>query len=98
MDHIFYLLDHAYTQVAEFGNAKVLILQGGDNICEWQMTLCNGRFYDGWKAFTMDHCSKKGEHIMFILIANDCFVVHIFDEFGSKKIIFRGLSSKGQRQ
>jgi len=73
-------------------------LQGGDNRCEWKMTLYNGRFYDGWKAFTMDHCSKKGKHLMFILIANDCFVVHIFDEFGSKKIIFRGLSSKGQRQ
>lgn len=35
---------------------------------------------------------------MFILVANDCFVVHIFDEFGYEKIILKGLSSKGQRQ
>jgi hypothetical protein len=76
---------------------EVLILQGEDNKCEWQVTLCNGGFYDGWKTFAMDHCLKKEEHIMFILVANDCFIVHIFDEFGFEKIIPRGLSSKGQR-
>jgi hypothetical protein len=44
------------------------------------------------------HCLKKREHLVFTLIANDCFIVHIFYEFGSKKSIPRGLSSKGQKQ
>ncbi len=35
---------------------------------------------------------------MFTIVANDCFIVHIFDEFRFEKIIPRGLSSKGQRQ
>jgi hypothetical protein len=43
----------------------------------------------------MDHCLKKGEHLVFTLIANDCFVVHIFDEFGFEITIPRGLSSNG---
>ncbi len=75
-----------------------MILQGGDNGCEWQVNLWNGKFYDGWKSFTMNHCLKKGEHLVFTLITNDCFVVHFFDEFGFEKVILKGLSSKGQRQ
>jgi hypothetical protein len=97
VDYFFCLLDHAYTQATNFSNAKGPNFARRSNKCEWQVTLCNGGFYDGWKAFAMDHCLKKGEHLMFILIANDCFVVHIFDEFGFEKIIPRGLSSKGQR-
>jgi hypothetical protein len=55
------------------------------------VNLCNRRFYDGWKAFAMDHCLKKGEHMVFNFITNDCFVVHIFDEFGFEITILRGL-------
>ncbi len=97
MDYFFCFLDHAPKQHS-LVMQKVLILRKRDNGCEWQMTLCNGGFYDGWKAFAMDHCLKKGEHLVFTLVTNDCFVVHIFDEFGCEKIIPRGLSSKGQRQ
>jgi len=57
------------------------------------MNLCNGRFYDGWKTFIMDHCLKKGEHLVFAFIANDCFLVHIFDEFDFEITNPRGLSS-----
>jgi hypothetical protein len=32
---------------------------------------------------------------MFTLIANDCFIVRIFDEYGFEKALPRGLSSKG---
>jgi hypothetical protein len=45
------------------------------------------------KAFVMDHCLKKGEHLVFTFIVNDYFVVHIFDEFGFEITIPRGLSS-----
>jgi hypothetical protein len=43
----------------------------------------------------MDHCLKKGEHLVFTIIANACFVVHIFDEFGFEITITKGLSSNG---
>jgi hypothetical protein len=59
------------------------------------VSLCNERFYDGWKSFAMDHCLKKGEHLMFTLGTNDCFVVHIFDEFGFEIIILKGLLNNG---
>jgi hypothetical protein len=54
---------------------EVLPLQGGDNECSWQMTLCNTGFYDHWKTFAVDHCLKKGEHLMFILIKMIVFMV-----------------------
>jgi hypothetical protein len=38
---------------------------------------------------------KKEEHMVFTLIANDCFVLHIFDEFGFEITIPKGLSSNG---
>ncbi len=38
---------------------------------------------------------KKGEHLVFTFIANDCFVVHIFDESGFEITIIRGLSNNG---
>jgi hypothetical protein len=59
------------------------------------VNVCNGKFYDGWKTFIMDHCMKKGEHLVFTFIANDCFVVHIFDESGFEITIIRGLSNNG---
>jgi hypothetical protein len=59
------------------------------------VSLCNGRFYGGWKSFAMDHCLKKGEHLVFTFIANDCFIVHIFGEFGFEITIPRGLSNNG---
>ncbi len=64
-------------------------LQGGDNGCEWQMSLCNGELYDGWKSFAIDHSLKKGEDLVFTFVTNDCFVIHIFDEFGFEKKILR---------
>jgi hypothetical protein len=47
---------------------KGLNLQGGNNGCSWQVTLCNIEFHDHLKAFAMDHYLKKGEHMVFIFI------------------------------
>jgi hypothetical protein len=47
---------------------ELLNLKGRDNRCNWQVTLCNTKFYDHKKSFAMDHCLKKGEHLMFTFI------------------------------
>jgi hypothetical protein len=43
----------------------------------------------------MDHSLKKGEHLVFTFITNDCFIIHIFVEFGFEKVILKDLSNKG---
>ncbi len=77
---------------------EVLTLQGGDNRCSQQVTLCNTKLYDHQKTFVIDHCLKKGEHLVFTFIKMNCFDVHIFDEFRFEKVIPRGLSSQRLKQ
>jgi hypothetical protein len=47
------------------------------------------------KHLQMDHSLKKGEHLVFIFITNDCFIIHIFAKFGFEKVIIKGLLNKG---